>query len=411
MTDRSAVPATAQATAPAARNDSPARAAGETTGLGVLRAVITVMVVLHHAVIGYHPFAPPPFDSLRTYPFWMAFPVVDPDRWSGSLWIVAFNDTFFMSLMFLISGLFVWPSLARRGWARYLGSRVRRLGLPFVLGAALLAPLAYLPSYLQTGAAATWSGFWHEWLALDTWPAGPAWFLWLLLAFNVVAAALHAVLPHAVERLGTVFRGRRPLAVFAILIAASAAAYVPMALAFGPVRWSAVGPFAVQTSRVIHYAVYFVVGLGLGAAGLERTLVARGGSLAARWPRWVVAAALAFGLAIKLTLQDLAAGGTGVWQVADALGFVVVCAALCFAFLACFVRAAWARSWITDSLRRHAFAIYVVHYAFVSWVQYALLGAALPGAVKALLAFAGALALSWIAAAALGRLARGQRAA
>jgi hypothetical protein len=29
--------------------------------------------------------------------------------------LVAFNDVFFMSLMFFLSGLFFWPSLARKG--------------------------------------------------------------------------------------------------------------------------------------------------------------------------------------------------------------------------------------------------------------------------------------------------------
>jgi len=412
MTERPASLAAPHASSvPTASHPGVRAGTGDTTGLGVLRAVITVMVVLHHAVIGYHPYAPPPFDSLRTYPFWQAFPVVDPDRWSGALWIVAFNDTFFMSLMFLISGLFVWHSLSRKGAARYLGGRVRRLGLPFIAGAALLAPLAYLPSYLQTGAAASWSGFWHEWLALDAWPAGPAWFLWLLLAFNAIAVGLYAVAPGWIDRLGRLFANRRPLAAFAILVAASAAAYAPMALAFGPIRWSALGPFAFQTSRVIHYAVYFGAGIAIGAAGIDRSLVAHGGKLAARWLIWVLAAAVAFGLAIKLTLQDLTSGGATAWQLADALGFVVACAALCFAFLAGFVRASWARSRIADSLCGNAFAIYVVHYPFVSWVQYALLGAALPGAVKAALAFTGALALSWLTAAGIRCAWRGQPAA
>jgi hypothetical protein len=49
--------------------------------IGYLRASITVLVVLHHAVLAYHPFAPPPRASLLTEPrFWPAFPVVDVQR-------------------------------------------------------------------------------------------------------------------------------------------------------------------------------------------------------------------------------------------------------------------------------------------------------------------------------------------
>ena len=382
--------------------------ASKDTGIGTLRAVITVMVVAHHALLAYHPFAPPPFPSLRTAPLWQAFPVVDPDRWQGALWLVALNDTFFMSLMFLISGLFVWRSLTAKGGARHLRDRARRLGLPFLFGAALLAPLAYLPSYLQTGAIATWSGFWREWLALETWPAGPAWFLWVLLAFNLLATVLYLLSRRWGEHLGKLFTGaaHRPFLAFAIVLVASAAAYVPITLAYGPLTWSAIGPFAVQTSRAIHYFVYFLVGVAVGAAGLERGLVAQAGKLAARWPRWVIGAAIAFGFAIVAAARDFASGGARIWQLLDALGFVLACAALCFAFLAVFVRAAPFHSRILASLRDNAYAIYVIHYAIVSWLQYALLDAALPGVAKACLAFGGAVTLSWIIAAGLRRLAR-----
>jgi len=42
------------------------------------------------------------------------------------------------------------------------------------------------------------------------------------------------------------------------------------------------------------------------------------------------------------------------------------------AFLALFLRFAKPRK-IFDSLRENAYGIYLVHYAFVSWLQYALL--------------------------------------
>jgi len=76
---------------------------------------------------------------------------VDPHRWNGFLYFVAFNDLFFMSLMFFLSGLFVWGSLERKGRSRYLRDRLLRLGVPFLAVAALVAPLAYYPAYLQTG--------------------------------------------------------------------------------------------------------------------------------------------------------------------------------------------------------------------------------------------------------------------
>ena len=48
--------------------------------------------------------------------------------------------------------------------------------------------------------------------------------------------------------------------------------------------------------------------------------------------------------------------------------------------------------------------MYITHYAFVSWLQYALLGSALPGAAKGTMVFLGAVAMSWLSTAALRRI-------
>jgi hypothetical protein len=197
--------------------------------IGYLRAFITVLVLAHHAVLAYHPFAPPMAASLVTQPrWWQAFPVVDNQRWSGFAWFVGLNDVFFMSLMFLLSGLFVWKSLVRKGSAGFLRDRVLRLGLPFVVSAALIAPLAYYPTYLLTGTSTGLAGFWHDWRSLGSWPAGPAWFVWVLLAFDCMAAALLVLIPNWGEALGRGLSGvsRRPIVFFALLVAISALAYV-----------------------------------------------------------------------------------------------------------------------------------------------------------------------------------------
>src|SRR5215510_7107985 len=92
-----------------------ALAPGFNFAIGYLRAFVTVLVLAHHAALAYHPFAPPPSASLNAEPrLWPAFPVVDSQRWMGFALFVGFNDIFFMSLMFLLSGLFVWNSLKRK---------------------------------------------------------------------------------------------------------------------------------------------------------------------------------------------------------------------------------------------------------------------------------------------------------
>ncbi|HMK73678.1 MAG TPA: acyltransferase, partial [Myxococcaceae bacterium] len=333
-------------------------------------------------------------------------PVVDTHRWPGIDLFVGFNDIFFMSLMFLVSGLFVWPSLERKGAGRFLGDRLRRLGIPFLVSAAFLAPLAYFPSYLQAGGTGGVSGFWQIWRGLPSWSAGPAWFLWVLLVFGAVAAALSRLAPGWADALGR-FLGRfqRPAGLFGLLVLVSAAGYLPLAIGLGPVRWLTWGPFVVQASRPLLYAVYFFAGAGLGAYGLDRGVLARGGLLGRRWPAWVLASLGAFLLCLVFFLVALSRGeasGAGTWAAVD-VTFVLSCAASSFALLALFVRFA-RQGRVGDSLSANAYGIYLVHYPVVSWLQYALLGSALSGAAKGSLVFAGAVVLSWGATAFLRRI-------
>lgn len=381
---------------------------GEHLATGNLRAFLTVMVLAHHAVLAYHPQAPAPPASLVTEPrWWQAFPIVDSQRWAGFGLLVGFNDVFFMALMFFLSGLFVWSSLLRKGSGGFLRDRALRLGVPFVMATAVLAPLAYYPAHLQAGGDPSFSAFWRQWLALGNWPAGPAWFIWLLLAFGAVAAGLFRLMPRWGDVLGRLAAGarRRPAVFFGLLVAVSAAAYLPLALAFNPFSWTAFGPFFFQTSRLLHYAVYFLAGIAVGAYGLERGLLAPDGALVRRWPLWLSVALPAFFLVVAIVI--MAATSKTASQglvVAGGLAFVLSCAASSFAFLALFGRFAGRSGRAFDSLRRNAYGMYLLHYAIVSWLQLWLLTAPLSGLAKGTVVFLGSVVLSWGATAALRRI-------
>lgn len=388
-------------------NSTSGPATERNVAVGYLRAFVTLLVIAHHAALAYHPYAPAPPTSLAAEPMlWQAFPVVDSQHWAGVDVFVGFNDVFFMSLLFLVSGLFVWPSLQRKGPERFLRDRLRRLGIPFLVAAALLAPLAYFPAYLQTGAAFSLRSFFRVWLSLPHWPSGPAWFLWLLLVFDAVAAALTRVTPGWGNALGRLLaRFQRPAAMFWLLVLGSAVAYLPLALGFDPGSWASFGPFSFQVSRPLHYAVYFFAGVGLGASGLTWGLLSPSARLAKRWFLWVLASVGAFLATVACFLVALsrgAAAGKGAWAAVD-VTFVVSCAASSFAVLAVFARFA-RQGRAGDSLAANAYGMYITHYAFVSWLQYALLGAALPAAAKATMVFFGAVALSWTLTAALRRV-------
>jgi peptidoglycan/LPS O-acetylase OafA/YrhL len=378
------------------------------SAIGYLRAFIVALVVAHHAALAYHPYAPPPPASLLTQPrWWGAFPIVDPHKWTNATLLVGFNDIFFMSLMFFLSGLFVWHGLAKKGAATFLRDRLFRLGLPFIIAAGVLSPVAYYPTYLQISGHNDIAGFWHQWLSLGYWPAGPAWFIAVLLAFDCIAALLFVLMPQWGTKLGafTTNLARRPFIFFVALVAITAIVYLPMAHFFTSLAWTAIGPFTFQTSRIFHYFVYFLTGVGVGATGLDQGLLAPQGKLARAWPWWIARSLLFFAVATGLTIAEFAAyGKSPALAIAADAGFVVSCAATSFAFLAIFLRFARSRSTVWDSLAANSYAIYLVHYAFVSWLQYALLPASIPGAAKFFIVLPGALFLSWATSATLRRI-------
>jgi peptidoglycan/LPS O-acetylase OafA/YrhL len=381
----------------------PENTAARNASLSYLRAFVTLLVVAHHSVLAYHPFAPPiPHDLTAQPPWWQAFPVVDPARWAGFSLLVGLNDIFFMSLMFFLSGLFVWPSLKRRAAPAFLKHRLLRLGLPFAVSIAVLAPLAYYATYRLTGADPSLPAFARTWISLKNWPGGPAWFIWLLLAFDCVAAVLFLVVPRAVETVARFWSkaGERPVLFYFPLVTLSAALYVAMVHAYGADGWSSFGPFAFQTSRLFHYMLYFLTGVCVGAVSTSDGLLAPRGRLARRWLLWGVVMLVVYvgEIAVFLSGQYLAAE----------IGFALSCAASSFFLIAIFLRFDFGRGAVArrlwDSLSDNAYGIYLVHYVFAIWLQYALLKLLLPGAAKGLMVFAGAVALSWLSVAAMRRI-------
>jgi glucan biosynthesis protein C len=374
-----------------------------------LRAVVIVLVLAFHSVLAYLNFLPPHPFAFDQPPFlWRSFPIVDSERWMGFELFCAWLDVFLMSFFFMLSGLFVWPSLERKGAGAFLSDRLLRIGVPFLAVAFLLTPVAHYPTYLQTATEPGIAAFWRHWLALPFWPAGPMWFLWPLLLWDAAAAGLHPLLARrrdAVLRLSA-FARQHPGRFLAGFVLLSAILYVPLALIFGPSAWAHHGPFAFQLSRPLHYILYFFAGAAIGACGIERGLLAADGPLARHWAAWLAAALGSFALWIGVTSQIIAdpTGSPIAWQIAAALSFVLACFASCFFTFAAAVRFAQFRTRLLDSLKDNAYGMYLVHYLFIVWLQFAMLTTGLPAIVKASVVFAGTMALSWAASAALRRV-------
>lgn len=378
-----------------------------------LRSFITLLVVAHHAVLAYHAYGPKPAASFDAAPMaWRAFPVLDAAKWPGIDLLVTLNDTFFMMLMFFVGGLYLARSVARRGAAGFVRERLLRLGVPFLVSCLLLAPLAYLPAYLQLGGEPSLAAYARAYANLPVWPAGPAWFLWVLFAFGALGAIALRAFPRAFDALAHMAGrlGAKPSRFASVFALACVVVYVPAAQVVGGLSWAEWGPFTVQTARIGQYALYFLVGIAVGAHGIERGLLAPEGALARRWKLWSNIASIPFVVFVALLIVLFSGLGAGkppseTLIAAVNTAFAVSGVFTSLAVLAVFARFAgrWTgRAWA--SLDRNAFGIYLLHYAFVSWLQYDLLDAGLPGYAKGLLVIGGALALSWATSAVLRRI-------
>jgi hypothetical protein len=364
------------------------------------RTFITMLVLIHHSVIAY-----------------TRFGHTDRDSFLGFDCVVVFNDSFFMAAMFFLSGLFVWPSLQRKGTGWFLRDRFWRLGVPFAVCALVLMPVAYYAVELRIHPGISFTAFWWKTITVGPWPSGPAWFVWVLLALDVLAAVVYRAAPGMVEAIGRLSQASfaRPGLFFWGLVIASIVVYVPAVLYFDASRWFTVGPLAIQASRILLYVVYFLAGVGIGAVPFDRGLLAGGGGLARRWPVWLAATIAAYGgllalIYIKHSVLPDPNQQPLWWETAYALAFASYSAAQTLNILALFLHFDNEGSSILDPLRDSAYGIYLIHYLPVLWLQYLLydysFGAVMEvsAVIKAIIVFVLTLASSWAATVALRKI-------
>jgi len=358
------------------------------------RTFITLLVVLYHSVINY------------TY-YGIGG---DRMRWLGFDLVVLFCDSFFMAAMFFISGLFVHASLTRRGAANYLASRAFRLGVPFLASIFVVMPIAY---YRYYAAKLDFAEFYWQMLTIGPWSAGSSWFLWVLLVFGAASAIVWAAAPQAIDALGRRVDALRdrPMTAFGVFLIFTIIVYLPPHLIFGDSSWLTPRrfPFPIQTSRILLYAGYFLVGVGIGAADLRSGLFAQNSELAARWKIWLAFAAAFYGAILFLVyahhnwVANFNAPPLS-WRTGYGLAFALFSGAMAFAEPAFFLRFAGYPMRLLDAIRPSAYGIFLVHYIFIIYLQYAVYEPALPAFVKFAIVFAGTLSLSWVTTVALRKI-------
>lgn len=140
-----------------------------------LRAALVIFVVVHHISLMYS--AAGAFYYIEPPP-----PAVFPNGLLRLLLFifVEFNQAFFMGALFLIAGYFSPASFDRKGPGPYARDRLIRLGVPTLVFALVLSPIAMIGLYVMPSSLTGITGPF-------TWRPGigPLWFAEMLIYFSL----------------------------------------------------------------------------------------------------------------------------------------------------------------------------------------------------------------------------------
>src|SRR6185312_11132193 len=134
------------------------------------------------------------------------------------------------------------------------------------------------------------------------------------------------------------------------------------------------------------------------------------GELAARWKTWLAVALAFYGLILFLVyvhhnwiaavnsrhhwIADFNSPPLS-WRAAYGLAFALFSGAMAFAEPSFFLRSAKLPMRLLDAMRPSAYGIFLTHYIFIIWLQYAVYDPPLSPFLKFAIVFVGTLAGSW----------------
>jgi len=370
-----------------------------------LRSFIILLVVAHHAALSYTTYA---YFNKDAYAL-SSHPIVDAQRWAGMDFFVYFNDIFMMSLMFFISGLFITSSLNKKGRRVFLRDRFNRLVVPFIIGATIIIPLALYPSYYVAHGDFNFKSFITDFFTVEQWPIGPPWFIWVLFLFNLIFVLIYKPLKKILDTLSRALLHTKdkPFLIFVVWFMLMWILYVPLRLIFGPYTWTiGIGPFDFQRCTLLFYFCYFLLGAVFGNITTENGIFTEKFDFLKRWKVWLTMCCFSFlvllsidnpalGNPLKQFAEWVKIGRTSGDTIYDTF-YVATCTFSCLAFLSMFKALANYTNSFWDSIASNSFFIYLVHYIFIIWAQFAILQLDIPAILKFIIVFITAVSLSWL---------------
>jgi peptidoglycan/LPS O-acetylase OafA/YrhL len=218
--------------------------AGKILYIDNLKVVLTILVVLHHTFITYG--APGGwYYSEKTTLTAASIPMT---------LFVAVNQSFFMGFFFFISAYFTESSYQKKGAARFIADRLKRLGIPLIFYSFIFSPvLSYLVYRFGKGNDITYLqylGGFHSWIDF-----GVLWFVAALLLFSLLYAGIMLLFKSKPLSLGQV-PGVLTIVLFALTLALGS--YLVRSVF--PVGW-VLSPVGFQLGHFVQYIALFTLGI------------------------------------------------------------------------------------------------------------------------------------------------------
>jgi peptidoglycan/LPS O-acetylase OafA/YrhL len=314
-----------------------------------LRSIMTALVLLHHTAITY--------GGAGSW-FYNELQVSDKTESILLTLFLATNQAYFMGFFFLLAGYFTPSSLDRKGYAKFLGDRFLRLGLPLLVFIFVLGPLTAAMVAASEGKG-FWGVFpylWNHVIIIN----GPLWFAQALLIFCLGYCAWRAAFGSSLGQ-----SERRPLPVpsyvkwllSAILVGAASLAIRQ----FVPTGKNVIG---LQLGYFAPYTFLFVVGIAAWRYDWLRQLA---------WQNvrpWVITLIVAWPILPISIVVAMRVFGPGKANFGGGLTWPAIFYAFWDPFVAWGLIAAWlliARAYMNKPsqfwswLNRRAYAVYIIH--------------------------------------------------
>jgi hypothetical protein len=207
--------------------------------------------------------------------------------------LLMWSDSYIMAALFLVSGMFVIPSLERRGWLEFTKEKIIRLVIPFFIAVYTLVPILQYVRYIESNQPDI--GFITYWLDvyIEKTSLAGYWFLSLLVVFTFTAAILYTVLPVLFRKLGDLIRWfvQNPVAGILIVGGLNALFISGSDLVWGTQYWWKFSFLAARYNQTLGFIFFFILGLGVRSSGIlnDHEILEKIGN---SWKKWVVGTAV-----------------------------------------------------------------------------------------------------------------------